>query len=456
MSLRGGLGCVGRIDRVPFCAFAEDSLRENHEAASREIPGGWAVWGSHSALLELGPAPAGWGATADLVEEYRHLLEDAVRLQLRSDVPLGLFLSSGIDSGMLLAIMRQQCPTPIQTFTIGFEEAGQPGEAKEAKERARAFGALHYDRILGPEDFRQYFDRFMWDLEEPVGNMATVAFYFVSKIAREHVKVVLTGQGADEPWAGYDRYKGVKLSGLYSRLPHLLTDSIPPLLAKIPGRLERLRRGVQSLADPDILSRFTKIYSIFSPEMRARMFTGAMKAGLEADPNCCRRVLQPLHGDVDHLDPLAQMLYIDTRTSLPDDLLMVGDKMSMANSLEARMPFLDYRVVEFVESLPSALKLNGWTSKYLHKKAAEKWLAPEVVYRKKIGFANPIENWFRASLSPFVDDCLLSPDSCMAQYFDQKYIRQMVELDRAGKAHFRRQIYLLVSLELWHRSFMGR
>ena len=148
------------------------------------------------------------------------------------------------------------------------------------------------------------------------------------------------------------------------------------------------------------------------------------------------------------------MLYIDTRASLPDDLLMVADKTSMANSLESRVPFLDCRLVEFIESLPPSLKLNGFNGKYLHKKAVEKWLPKAVVRRKKKGFANPVENWFRVGMKAFVRDCLLSADSSMAAYFDQSYIQKILDLDCDGKQQYRRHIYLLVSLELWHRAFM--
>jgi asparagine synthase (glutamine-hydrolysing) len=148
------------------------------------------------------------------------------------------------------------------------------------------------------------------------------------------------------------------------------------------------------------------------------------------------------------------MLYIDTRANLPDDLLMVGDKTGMANSLEVRVPFLDYRLVEFVEGVPAHLKLKGFTGKYLHKKACEKWLPKKVVYRKKKGFDNPVEKWFRVRMRSFVEDCLLGADSSMGRYFDQNYIRRILESDREGKEQYRRQIYLLVTLELWHRTFL--
>ncbi|HEY5705676.1 MAG TPA: asparagine synthase (glutamine-hydrolyzing) [Terrimicrobiaceae bacterium] len=400
------------------------------------------------------PIPRTKWREVELIEEYQSLLEDAVRLQLRSDVPLGLFLSSGIDSGVLLALMSKYSSGPVQAFTIGFEEGERTNEVEDAKEMASMFGAEHSFMTVSAQDYMRYYDRYMWDLEEPVGNETAAAFYFVAKITRERVKVALTGQGADEPWAGYNRYLGVKLSNAYRRMPSLITDHVAPLVAKMPGRMERLKRGVESLAEPDTLTRFAKIYSFFSAEMKAQLYEGALKRRFEADAYAPKEALRRLQSGVQHLDPLTQMLYIDTRANLPDDLLMVADKTSMANSLESRVPFLDYRLVEFIESLPPTLKLNGLTGKYLHKKALEKWLPREVVYRKKKGFENPIEKWMRTTMKSFVEDCLLSPDSSMARYFNQDYIRRILQLDRQGKEQFRRHIYLLVSLELWHRAFI--
>ncbi len=226
------------------------------------------------------------------------------------------------------------------------------------------------------------------------------------------------------------------------------------LLARAPGRLERLKRGLVSLGEPDILTRFTKIYSFFSADMKRHLFKGPLREQIAGDEYRSREALRHLQADVQHLDPVTQMLYIDTRASLPDDLLMVGDKTSMANSLEVRVPFLDYRLIEFIESLPQALKLKALTGKYLHKRAVEKWLPRKMVYRKKKGFANPIETWFRTSMKRFVEECLLSPDSGVGLFFDQKYIRHMLQVDREGKEQLRRHIYLLVSFELWYRAFM--
>jgi asparagine synthase (glutamine-hydrolysing) len=190
--------------------------------------------------------------------------------------------------------------------------------------------------------------------------------------------------------------------------------------------------------------------------MKHQLFRGPLTAQIANDAYRSKESLRRLQTDVLHLDPLTQMLYIDTRANLPDDLLMVGDKTSMANSLEVRVPFLDYRLIEFTESLPPSLKLHGLTGKYLHKKAMIKWLPKNVVYSKKKGFANPVEDWFRTRMRPFVEDCLLSSNSAVSHYFDQRYISHMLEQDRQGKNQFRRHIYLLVSFELWHRTFIQK
>ena len=390
-----------------------------------------------------------------LVEEYQDLLRDAVRLQLRSDVPLGLFLSSGIDSAALLAMMSEHSPEPVRAFTIGFEGGEDSNEVDDARRLARMFGARHEFLCVTAQDYQNYYERYLWDLEEPVGNETAAAFYFVSQITSRSVKVALTGQGADEPWAGYHRHIGAKLSALYGRMPERLTGGVAQLVGMIPGRFERLQRGATALGEPDVLTRFAKVYSFFSADMTRQLFRDDLTAYLAERRHESKDALLRLQSDVTDLDPLSQMLYIDTRASLPDDLLMVGDKMSMANSLEVRVPFLDYRVVEFIERLPPRLKLNGLTGKYLHKKALQKWLPNEVVWRKKKGFANPVEHWFRQRMKPFVEDCLLAPDAAVARYFDQSYIRRLLELDRLGKRQYRRHLYLLVSFELWHRRFLA-
>ena len=387
-------------------------------------------------------------------EQLVSILNDSVRLQLRSDVPLGLFLSSGVDSGALLALMSRRSARPVQAFTIDFENGEATNESTDAARIAQRHGAHHRCLTVTADDYAAYFDRYMHDVEEPVGHEAAPAFYFLSKLAGEHVKVALTGQGADEPWAGYGRYVGVRLSTLYARLPVAMTHALAAVAAATPLPVERLKRGVIALGERDVLMRFVKIYSFFSAEMKAELYRDGLKTRLQSAAHAPADCIRALQKEVAHLDPLSQMLYIDTRTNLPDDLLMVGDKTSMANSLEVRVPFLDRRLVEFIESLPPGLKLRGTTGKFLHKKALLKWLPRSDVYRQKKGFANPIGRWLRTSMRPLVDDCLLSGTSMIASHFDPAMVRRIVEADRQGKESYTRQVYLLLSLELWHRAFM--
>lgn len=392
---------------------------------------------------------------AEALETYRALVENAVTLQMRSDVPVGLFLSSGVDSGWLLALMSQQTDRPVQTFTIGFEGGEQQNENADARDLARRYGADHEELTIGPADYKKYFERYLWDLEEPVGNETAAAFYFVSLLASRKVKVALTGQGADEPWAGYHRHKGAHLSGLYGRLPVFLREQVlHPAVMKYSSN-ERLRRAVTSLGEKDTLSRFVKIYSFYSTDMKRQLFQPWLLQAISSNGVEARQSLQHLYDDVDNLDPLSQMLYMDTRSNLPDDLLMVSDKTSMANSIEARVPFLDHRLIEFVETLPPEMKLRHLNGKYLHKKAAEKWLPAELVHRKKKGFANPVDKWLKTQMRAYVGDCLLSSHSAVRTYFQADYVKQIVEDHETGKQNYLRHIYLLISFEMWHQAFLA-
>lgn len=392
---------------------------------------------------------------SDLIETYQSLLEDTVKLQMRSDVPVGLFLSSGIDSGVLLALMSKLVSQPVHTFTIGFEDGEKTNETVDARNMAARYGADHTEMIVTSRDYENYYERYLWDLEEPVGNETAAAFYFVSLIASKKVKVALTGQGADEPWAGYHRHIGLKLSHIYSKFPRLMTDHmIKKAVLKLP-RNERLKRGVTALSEPDILTRFAKIYSFYSEEMKEQLFQDWIKNEMSRTAFDAKEALRHLQTDVKLLDPLSQMLYIDTRANLPDDLLMVGDKTSMANSLEARVPFLDYRLIEFIETLPPRLKLRGLEGKYLHKKALAKWLPSAIIHKKKKGFDNPIDTWLRGKMRYYMDACLLSSDSAVNKYFNNEYIKKIIKLHENKKEDYMRHIYLLISFELWHRKFIG-
>lgn len=376
-------------------------------------------------------------------------------MQMRSDVPVGLFLSSGVDSGALLAIMGEFSGRPVHTFTIGFEDGAETNETSEAHALAKRFGADHSEWMIGPQDFEQYYQRYMGDLEEPVGNEAAAAFYFVSLLASRKVKVTLTGQGADEPWAGYGRHLGARLSELYSRLPDAVSQGVLNKFGQRWIKNESLQRGLASLHERDALARWIGVYSIFTPELKAKLFQPWVTEQISLDGAEAKRSLEALYSDVKDLDALTQMLYLDTRTTLPDNLLMVCDKTSMANSLEVRVPFLDVRLVEFAESLPPKMKLRWFRGKYLHKKAMEKWLPKDVVYRKKKGFSNPLAKWLRTSMRSFVHEHLLSEDAAVNRYFDRSALRALCEKHESQGADYQRHIHLLLAFELWHRQFIS-
>jgi asparagine synthase (glutamine-hydrolysing) len=400
------------------------------------------------------PEVSAAGNETECIEEYRALVEDSVRLQMRSDVPVGLFLSSGVDSGSLLALMSQYSERPVHTFTIGFEGGELTNENEDARTLAKQFGAGHTDMIVSHHDYERYYEHYLWDLEEPVGNETAAAFYFVSVLASRQVKVALTGQGVDELWAGYDRYIGIKLSALYSQLPSFVTQKVIKGAVQQFSKNERLLRGVQSLDEPDILSRLIKVYSFYTPEMKQQLFQPWLREQISVDGSEARTALERIQVDVRGLDPLTQMLYVDTRASLPDDLLMVADKTAMANSIEARVPFLDYRLIEFIETLPVNMKVRGFKGKYLHNKAAEKWLPKSITQRKKKGFENPIDNWLRAQMKKYLDNALLGPRAAVNRYFNPEYVRQLISDHQHDRQNHSRQIHSLIAFELWHQRFI--
>jgi asparagine synthase (glutamine-hydrolysing) len=382
-------------------------------------------------------------------EEYARQLRRAVERQMVSDVPVGSMLSGGVDSGVVTAIMSELSDRPVMTFSVGFEEEGDWNELDDAAATARLFKTEHHPLRINARSYTDFFAESFWYLEEPVLSQSTFAFYYISKLARQHLKVVLTGQGADEPWAGYERYRGEKLA---HSLGWLAGSPLSRGLVSVLPRAEKLRRAAHSLAERDPVERFAAIHTLFSPDDTARLLRPEVARALAGFDT--RSPLRPLQAEVAHLDGLSQLLYCDTRLSLPDDLLMYGDKMSMANSLEARVPLLDPDLVQFVESLPPSLKLRGMTGKYLHKRAALRWLPPEFVRRKKKGFATPVDQWFQRSLDGFVRDTLLAPGSACHEYFAPGFIQQMLDEHRTRRRDHRRRIFALLSFELWHRRFL--
>jgi len=386
------------------------------------------------------------------IDLLQQKLELAVERQMMSDVPIGALLSGGVDSGVVVAIMSRLTDRAVRTFTVGFKGDDEVNELDEAQRTAALLGTAHEQVLLTSINYQEMLDKVVWHLDEPIATMSALAMYSVCKLARNHVTVVLTGQGADEPFTGYPRHFGERYGAWYRRLPAVMRDGmIRPCVESLPRR-ERFKRAVRSLGTEDITQRFAQVYAVFSEPMKTALW----------QPMAGHRGLERVHEVIDYwrsavagMDPLVQMSYIDTRLSLSDDLLTYGDKMSMAASIEARVPFLDVEYMRAVEAIPAALRIHGWTHKYIHKKAIAKWLPPEVIGRRKRGFETPVDRWFRSELSGYVRSMLLSPGAACPTYFRPAAIEALLREHINGRHDHQRQIFSLLMFELWHRRFIS-
>lgn len=383
----------------------------------------------------------------DATECYHAAVTAAVGSQLVADVPVGCLLSGGVDSAMVLAAANKASSTPLTTFTVGFGPAFSHDEMADAAETAALLGSPHVPVHLDGSAFSEIFDRTVWHLEEPVLSQSTFAFHHLTAEVRRHLKVVLTGQGADEPWAGYDRYLGERYGGharwlLGSSLAHAVGEALPGAA--------RLRRATASLGESDPIRRFAAIHQVFSPAQVADIALGPVAA---SDARA-EDVIEYWQRPVAHLDEFSQLLHVDTRMSLPDDLLLYGDKLSMANGVEARVPLLDRHVVELIETLPPSHKLRGRRGKRVHKGAARRMLPSSVVDRPKRGFATPIDRWFADELTSLLDRTVLAPDSHCAQHLRRDRLVALVEEHRSGRRNHRRPLTLLLSFEISARQLL--
>ena len=418
----------------------------------RKLPAGYALRLSEAgATVEpfCGGAPAEFlrEPEATVVDRLREAIAAAVRRQMVSDVPIGVMLSGGVDSSAVATIMAQASGNPIESFTVGFTGDFAENELEHARATAKRLGANHHEVVLSAGDFADFLPRSIWYLEEPIATTSTLAFHKVCELAHEHVKVVLTGQGADEPFGGYARHFGEYYGRYYRAVPGALRRGLlEPALLRLP-RNERVKRAARSLGEMDPETRHAAVYSTMDPGLRHRLWREKPSfGGAPAAP--------PWSEQARHLDDLSRMLYADSRTSLPDNLLLYGDKMSMSVSLECRVPFLDLELMRLVESIPPDLKIKGRTQKYVLKKAVTAWVPRSTLTRKKVGFATPVDQWFRGDWRERTSDLLLAADSACGQFFQPAVVRQMLEEHVKGAQDHKRALFSLLTFELWHQQFI--
>ena len=338
------------------------------------------------------------------VERLREILLDASRIRLRSDVPLGVFLSGGLDSSSVVALLAGDLNEPVKTFSVAYDKGGDFDETYYSRIVARKFGTDHHEFYVDPGEFRDFIPKFVWFMDEPVTEAAAISLYFIAKLARDYVTVVLSGEGADEMLAGYPIYFSMKVLDNYRRLPQKLRSGLlNPLLSKFGN--DKVRKYVQ-LGENPLHERYTGV-SLYETPVKQLLYSKSMKSELNGFSSL--EVIDPYYRDSDHWDPLNRMLYLDIKTWLVDDILIKADRMSMAPSLELRSPFLDHRLAEFAASIPVKYKLNGRTGKYILKKSMEGILPPEIIYRTKKGFPTPLETMFKHELNEYAVELLTAP-----------------------------------------------
>ena len=388
---------------------------------------------------------------AEYIETLRDLIKDAVKVRLISEVPLGAFLSGGVDSSAVVGMMSQILETPVKTFSIGFNEDSF-NELKFARIAAKHFNTEHHEFIVTP-DLVEIVDDLIWHFDEPFADSSALPTYMVSKMARDFVTVVLSGDGGDELFAGYTRYViDRKRSGL-EKLPKAVRQNVlRPLSESLPhGTIGKNYLYSISL---DSVSRYIDNISHFGNLKKNALYSAEFRQNLNGDFGKGAAVYQKIAGSVLSKNPIDKLLYLDSKTYLPSDILTKVDRMSMATSLEARVPLLDHKLIEFVTKIPAQLKLKNLETKYIFKKAMEGIVPNEILYREKQGFGVPINEWINLQLKERIGSDLLEKRTLERDYFETGYIETLLDEHRKERRDHSHALWILWMLELWHRRFV--
>ncbi|HXG85704.1 MAG TPA: asparagine synthase (glutamine-hydrolyzing) [Pyrinomonadaceae bacterium] len=390
----------------------------------------------------------------EFVEQWRELFRKSVELRLMADVPLGMFLSGGIDSSAICAMMSQMVSEPIKTFSVGFAER-EANEFEYARIVSKAFKTEHHEITITPEQFFAELPKLVWHEDEPIGFDSSIPLYFVSKLAQKHVKVVLTGEGSDEMLGGYGRYqKTLELlhyGEKYERFtPGFLRRAVKNGVATLPDSLNKKLKRTFLTLDADIENLYFDNFAIFPKPMQKQLLSDETKAKI-GEPNPYFHQHNWLK-ETDAENLLDKLLYADTKTYL-HELLMKQDQMSMAASIESRVPFLDHKLVEFTAKLPMRMKIRGRETKWILRAAMKGILPEEILTRPKMGFPVPLGGWLRNEYKHVVDKYVLSERALRRGIFNNDFVRRLVAEHDAGKDHATR-IFRLINIEIWHRQFI--
>jgi asparagine synthase (glutamine-hydrolysing) len=389
-------------------------------------------------------------------ERALEILRDAVKVRLMSEVPLGAFLSGGIDSSAVVALMSEVSSEPVKTFSIGFEEQDF-SELHHARRVAEHVGADHHEFVVRP-DALEVLPTLVEHYGEPYADSSAIPTYYVARETRKHVTVALNGDGGDESFAGYERYAAMRLAENYRRIPAVLRHSlVQPAIGLIPSsqirrsRARDMKRFVEAASLPKV-ERYLRMVSVFDSAAKESLYSDDFLHETEYLRSV--ELLNPWFERANGAGIVDATLMADIMTYLPNDLLVKVDIASMAVSLEARSPFLDHHVIEFAARLPERYKLRGLTTKYLLKRMLRKLLPEENLSRRKMGFGVPLGHWFRGQLQPFLRETVLSETALKRGLFKANVVKQMVELHTRGERDYSHQLWTLLMLELWFQRFI--
>ena len=396
-------------------------------------------------------------SSENLEQKLIEQLDQSVQLHMISDVPIGFLLSGGLDSTAMLSLAAKKTDKPISTFTVGFSAEGIVDERPFARLAANRFGSKHYEISISPDQFVEFLPGYVWHMEEPVCEPPAIALYYVSKLARQYVKVLISGEGGDEAFAGYENFRNIfwfeSIKKLFGPLQNVTGRVMSQLGRMIHSRVLQMygpRMGVRF--EDYYLSRTSTPFGYFTKDSSS-LYTDGMAQTV--DKIFSASVTQKYLAHAARYGLLEKMLYVDTKTWLPDDLLIKADRMTMANSVELRVPFLDHKVLEFAARLPRNQKVRGWKMKYLAKKALSGYVPDEILHRKKAGFPIPYESWMRSSLRSWISDLLLDQKALSRGYFKRAAVEELIKRSISG-AGYPKDLFSLVVLEMWHRTFVDQ
>lgn len=384
----------------------------------------------------------------DPVLEFFNRLDDAVRIRMISDVPFGAFLSGGIDSSAIVCLMaRNSSSRPIQTFSIGFAESDY-SELSYASKVASFFGTEHHELVVRHDQFIEYLPTLIRYRDAPISEPSDIPIYLLSRAASGHVKMVLTGEGSDEILAGYPKHRFERLFSWYQKIPKWVRHGLlQPVVNSLSYDFRRAKTAFRTLELSNDSDRYARWFGALSPSERMQLATFEFH----------RADASPIDNEVKvNNTALRRILYFDQTSWLPDNLLERGDRMTMAASIEARMPFLDHKLVEFVSSLPDRYRLGFVKDKRILREAMRQFLPPSVLTRRKVGFRVPVNEWFRGSMRDYLVECLCSNSSLTREYYRPDVLARLVSEHIQGRENHEKLLWALLNLELWHREYFGK